>query len=174
MEESYFDPQHTPENIEEQRRLDEQEAELARKIRREVLRVQSGDADEEIAREKAETEAAEHERKRAERLERRRRASAFWQLISGNILVNKGVARYYPYMLAVAMMFFLSIMVMFYSLHMDMRYSRLEREVQLLRERSLRFQSARFQQSSHSAVKYQLEKRGIKLEEAVEPSTIID
>ncbi|MFI3293177.1 MAG: FtsL-like putative cell division protein [Rikenellaceae bacterium] len=172
MEESYFDPKHTPESIEEQRRLEEQEAELARKIRREVLRVQSGEANEDIEREKA--EAAEHERKRAERMERRRKASAFWQLISGNILVNKGVARYYPYMLAVALMFFVSIMVMFFSLHMDMRYSRLEREVQLLRERSLRFQSERFQQSSNSAIKYQLQKRGIKLEEAVEPSTIID
>ncbi len=174
MEESYFDPQHTPESIEAQRRIDEQEAELARRIRREVLRVQSGEAAEDIEREKAEAEAAEYERKRAERMERRRKASAFWQLISGNILVNKGVARYYPHMIGVAVLFFLSIMVMFFSLHMDMRYSRLERDVQLLRERSLRFQSERFQQSSNSAIKYQLEKRGIKLEEAVEPSTIID
>ncbi len=174
MEESYFDPQHTPEQIEEQRRIDEREAELARKIRREVLRVQSGEAAEDIEREKAEAETAEYERKRAERMERRRKASAFWQLLSGNILVNKGVARYYPHMIGVAVLFFLSIMVMFYSLHMDMRYSRLDRDVQLLRERSLRFQSERFQQSSNSAIKLQLEKRGIKLEEAVEPSTIID
>ncbi len=174
MEESYFDPQHTPESIEEQKRLQDAEAELARKIRREVLRVQSGEAAEDIEREKAEAEALEHERKRAERMERRRKASAFWQLISGNILVNKGVARYYPQMIMVAVMFFLSIVVMFYSLHMDMRYSRLDREVQLLRERSLRLQSERFQQSSNSAIKSKLEKRGIKLEEAVEPSTIID
>ncbi len=174
MKDTYFDPRHTPEEVDAQRRIDEQEAALARKIRREVLRVQSGEAQEDIDREQAEEAEVEAQRERAERIERRRKASTFWQVLSGSILVNRGVARYYPYMIAVAVMFFLSIAVMFYSLHMDMRYSRLERDVQLLRERSLRFQSERYQRSSHSAIMEQLERRGIKLEEAVAPSTLID
>ncbi len=174
MEEVYFDIEDTPQEVEARRQQHEQEQELARKIRREVLRVQSGEADDEVAQEREEAEREEAERKVAERLERRRKAGAFWQLISGNILVNKGVARYYPYMVAVVVMFFLSIMVMFFSLHQDMKHSRLEREVQLLRERSLRYQSERYQRSSHSAIMQQLEKRGIKLEEAVAPSIQID
>lgn len=174
MDEIYFDPKHSPEEVEAQRKLDEQEAQLARRIRREVLRVQSGEADEDIKREAAEAAEEAEERKKAERMERKRKASAFWQLISGNILVNRGVSRYYPHMISVAAMFFVSIAVMFFALHMDMRYSRLERDVQLLRERSLRFQSQRYQQSSHSAILEQLQKRGIVLEEAVAPSTLIE
>ncbi len=174
MEEIYLDPQPTPEEEAEQRRLEEQEERLARKIRREVLRMQSGEADEDIAREAEEEAEREAERKKAERIERRRRASAFWQLLSGNILVNKGVARYYPQMIAVAVMFFLSIVVMFYALHLDMRYTRLEREVQLLREKSLRLQSDRYQRCSHSSILDQLHNRGINLEEATTTSTLIE
>ncbi len=174
MSEIYFDEKDSPEQIEAQRLADEREAELARKIRREVLRVQSGEADEDIAREEEQRRQAEHEAQRDERLKRRRNASTFWQLVTGNILVNKGVARYYPHMIALAGMFFLSIMVMFYSLHMDMKYIRLEREVRLLRESSLRFQSLRFQRSSNSAILEQLSLRGISLEEASAPSTLID
>ncbi len=174
MEDIYFDPKHTPEEVEAQRQLDEQEAELARKIRREVLRIERGEAKEDIEREEEREREAEHEKKRAERMERKRRSSAFWQLLSGNILVNKGVARYYPHMIAVAAMFFLSIVVMFYALHMDMRYSRIERDVQLLREKSLRYQSDRYQRSSHSAIIEQLKLRGIELEEAIAPSTLIE
>ncbi len=174
MEEVYFDPQDSPEEVEARRLEDERESELARKIRREVLRVQSGEAQEDIETECEERERAEAERKLAERIERRRKRSAFWQLISGNILVNRGVSRYYPHMIAVVVMFFLSIVVMFYSLHQDMRYSRLDRDVQLLRELSLRMQSDRYQRCSHSAIIEQLKKRGIILEDATTPSTLID
>ncbi|MFI3302299.1 MAG: FtsL-like putative cell division protein [Rikenellaceae bacterium] len=167
MEKIYFDTEE-----EEARRAEEErEAELARKISREVIHVQEDEYQDYTSQEKAKEE---HERKLAERMERRRKRGAFWLLISGNILVNQGVSRYYPHMIAVVAMFFLSIMVMFYSLHQDMRYSRLDREVQLLRERSLRMQSDRYQRSSHSAIMEQLERRGIKLEEAVAPSTLID
>ena len=63
-----FDPV-TPEELAER----EREADLARKIRREVLRVQRGEADEEI-RADEEREAAERAEEEArERRERRRR-----------------------------------------------------------------------------------------------------
>ncbi len=174
MEEIYFDEKDTPEQRERQRQIEEQEAELARKIRREVLRVQSGEAQEDIAQDEEEAREEEAQRRLEARAKRRRNASAVWQLLTGNILVNKGVSRYYPHMIIVAGMFFVSIMVMFYSLHMDMRYLRLEREVRLLRESSLRYQSLRYQQSSHSAIMKQLSKRGIVLEETTAPSTLID
>lgn len=104
----------------------------------------------------------------------RRRASTFWQLFSGSILVREGVSKYYPYMLTIAGMFFLSIMVMFWSLHLDMRYTRLECDVQKLRERSIRLQEQRYQRTTHSAIVRQLEARGIELYDPVVPGEIID
>ena len=141
-----FDP-ITPE--EEAQRA--QEAEFARRVRREVLRIERGEAEEEI-RADLEREAAEKaEAEERERRERRRRASTFWQLFSGTILVREGVSKYYPYMLSIAGMFFLSIAVMFTALHLDMKYTRLEREVQILRERSIRLQEQRYSRTTHSA-----------------------
>ena len=109
-----------------------------------------------------------------ERRERRRRSSTFWQLFSGTILVREGVSKYYPYMLTIAGMFFLSIMVMFWSLHLDMRYTRLERDVQKLRERSIRLQEQRYQRTTHSAIVEQLRARGIELYDPQAPGEIIE
>ena len=151
-----FDP-ITPE--EEAQRA--QEAEFARRVRREVLRIERGEAEEEI-RADLEREAAEKaEAEERERRERRRRASTFWQLFSGTILVREGVSKYYPYMLSIAGMFFLSIAVMFTALHLDMKYTRLEREVQILRERSIRLQEQRYSRTTHSAIVERLRERGI-------------
>ena len=97
-----------------------------------------------------------------------------WQLFSGTILVREGVSKYYPYMLTIAGMFFLSIMVMFWSLHLDMRYTRLERDVQKLRERSIRLQEQRYQRTTHSAIVEQLRARGIELYDPQAPGEIIE
>ena len=96
------------------------------------------------------------------------------QLFSGTILVREGVSKYYPYMLTIAGMFFLSIMVMFWSLHLDMRYTRLERDVQKLRERSIRLQEQRYQRTTHSAIVEQLRARGIELYDPQAPGEIIE
>ena len=153
-----FDP-ITPE--EEAQRA--QEAEFARRVRREVLRIERGEAEEEIR--------ADLER---ERRERRRKASTFWQLFSGTILVREGVSKYYPYMLSIAGMFFLSIAVMFTALHLDMKYTRLEREVQILRERSIRLQEQRYSRTTHSAIVERLRERGIDLNDPSAPGEIIE
>lgn len=158
-----FDPV-TPE--EEARRR--QEEEFARRVRREVLRIERGEADEDI---RADMEREEEERQRRER---RRKASTFWQLFSGTILVHEGVSKYYPYMLSIAGMFFLSIAVMFTTLHLDMKYSRLEREVQILRERSIRLQEQRYRRTTHSAIVERLRERGIELTDPPAPGEIIE
>ena len=156
-----FDP-ITPE--EEAQRA--QEAEFARRVRREVLRIERGEAEEEI-RADLEREAAEKaEAEERERRERRRRASTFWQLFSGTILVREGVSKYYPYMLSIA--------VMFTALHLDMKYTRLEREVQILRERSIRLQEQRYSRTTHSAIVERLRERGIDLSDPSAPGEIIE
>lgn len=164
-----FDPV-TPE--EEARR--QQEEEFARRVRREVLRMERGEAEEDIradeereAQERAEDEARQ-------RREKRRSASTFWQFISGTILLREGVSKYYPYMLTIAGMFFLSIVVMFWALHLDMRYTRLERDVQKLRERSIRLQEQRYRRTTHSAIVEQLRARGLELYDPQTPGEIIE
>ena len=164
-----FDP-ITPEE-EAQRAADE---EFARRVRREVLRVNSGEADEEIRADMArEAEEVAQERLRV-RKERHRRASMLWQLVSGTILVREGVSRYYPYMLCIAGMFFFSIMIMFTALHLDMRFSRLESEVQRLRERSIRLEEQRFRSTTHSAIIEELRQRGIDLADPRVPAQRIE
>lgn len=156
----------------EERAAREREEELARRIRREVLRVQSGEADEEIRadREQAEEEARQEE----QRKEERRRSNIFWLLFSGNILVRKGASEYYRYMICIAAMFFVSIFVMFTALHLDMKYTRLEREVQILRERSIRLQEQRYSRTTHSAIVERLRERGIDLSDPSAPGEIIE
>ena len=169
----YRDHEFDPVTPEEQARRDQDEA-FARRGRRAVLRMERGDTAEDI-RADEEREAEERaEAEERERRESRRRASTFWQLFSGSILVREGVSKYYPYMLTIAGMFFLSIVVMFWSLHLDMRYTRLERDVQKLRERSIRMQEQRYQRTTHSAIVRQLEARGIELYDPLVPGEIID
>ena len=86
----------------------------------------------------------------------------------------KEASEAYPYLLSIAGMFFLSIVVMFWSLHLDRRYSQLEREVQMLRERSVRLQQQRFRVTTHSAVVEQLRQRGIELYDPTVPGEIIE
>lgn len=166
------DTEFDPVNAEEEARR-RQDEELARRVRREVLRIGRGEADEEI-RADLEREAAERaEAEELERKERRRRASLVRQFFTGTILVREGVSRSYPYMLCIAVMLFASIFVMFMALRLDMRHSELEREVQKLRERSIRLEEERFRATTHSAVVARLRERGIPLYDPPAPGETI-
>ena len=153
---------------EEELREREEAEEFRRRVRREILRVQSGEADEDIARDR-EQEAEEAEQRTA-----RKRSRLFWQIFSGNILVNRSVAENYRYFAAIAVMCFVSIVVMFTSLAADMKYSRMEREVQLLRERSIRLQEQLYQRTTHAAISAELERRGIDLQDPRRPKAVVE
>ncbi len=162
-----------PERAAEEARRAEEEL-FARRVRREVMRVQSGEAEEDLrADREAEAEERRAEEERAAR-RARRRANPLFRLLSGSILVGEQASRYYPYMLTIAAMFFLNIVVLFWSLHLDLNYSRLEREVQKLRERSIRFEEQRYRLTTHSAVAAELARRGIDLEDPQSPLEIIE
>lgn len=151
----------------------ERNAEIDRRVRREVRRIRRGEADDDM-RADEEAEAAEREaQEEALRREHRRKSSTSWQIFSGTIL-GEGVAKYYPYLLTVAGMFFLSIAVMFWSLHLDMKFSRMEREVKMLRERSMRLEEQRFRRTTHSAIVERLRERGIDLRDPSAPGAAID
>ena len=168
LRDTEFDP-GSPEE-EARRRQDE---ELARRVRREVLRIGRGEDDEEI-RADMEREAAERaEAEERENKERRRRASLVRQFFTGTILVREGVSRSYPYMLCMAVMLFASIFVMFMALRLDMRHTELEREVQKLRERSIRLEEERFRTTTHSAIVERLRQRNIPLYDPPAPGETI-
>ena len=170
---SYQDHEFNP-VTDAEREAAARDAELARRIRREVLRVQSGEAEEDLRADR-EAEAEEREaEERAARLERRRKSSVIWQLFSGNILIRKSFSDYYRYLAWMAAAFFVSIFVLFTALHLDMKYSRLEREVQLLQERSVRLQEQRFGATSHSAIVRALAERNIPLYDPDSPGEIIE
>ena len=166
------DTEFDPVNPEEEARR-RQDEELARRVRREVLRIGRGEADEEI-RADMEREAAERaEDEERENKERRRRASLVRQFFTGTILVREGVSRSYPYMLCMAVMLFASIFVMFMALRLDMRHTELEREVQKLRERSIRLEEERFRTTTHSAIVERLRQRNIPLYDPPAPGETI-
>lgn len=104
---------------------------------------------------------------------KRSRIVAFiFLMLTGNVLTMREVSKYYSHMIVVALLFFLSIMVLFGALHLDVRYNQLANEVQMLRERSVRLKQLRSDKSSHAAVLEELDKRGIDLGESKQPAII--
>lgn len=93
-------------------------------------------------------------------------------MLTGNVLTMREVSKYYSHMIVIALLFFLSIMVLFGALHLDVRYNQLANEVQMLRERSVRLKQLRSDKSSHAAVLEELDRRGIDLGESKQPAII--
>lgn len=172
-EEEHNDMEFDPEE-EARRREAEEEARMARRIRRELIRVDSGEADDDMEREREAMERErEQEQQRDERRERRRR-SLLWQLFSGSFLVGSGAAQYYNYLIAIAVMCFISIFVTFMSLNVDMECRNLEEQTRVLRERSVLMQEQRFRRGSYNEIMRMLEDRGIHLIDLSDDSRLIE
>lgn len=169
----YIDDEFNPLSEEELRRMEEDE-EFRRRVRREVLRMQSGEADKDIERDQEEIEQEQAQAEAEAEQKRKHRSRLFWQLFSGNILVNKSVADNYRYFIAIAVMCFISIAVMFMVLYADLNYSRLERDLQLVRERSIRLQEQLYSRTTHAAVKQELQRRGIPLQDPNKATEVVE
>ena len=155
----------------EQRQADEK---LERLIRSQIRRVQSGEADEQMRQEAEEEREQEQEQMREEARKRLKRSRLFWQLFSGNILVNRNVAENYRYFIAIAITSFVSIAVLFMALYAEDRFSKVEREVQLLRERSIRLQEQLFSRTTHAAIAKEVEERGLGLPEPRKSREVVE
>ena len=158
---------------EELRRLQEDE-EFRRRVRREVLRMQSGEADTDIERDREQKRAEEQEKSREQAKQRLKRSRLFWQLFSGNILLNRSVKEHYGYLVAIASMCVVSIFVMFSSLYADLRHTQAERELQLVRERSIRLQEQLYRHTTHQAIRDELARRGINLQDPHKPKEVVE
>lgn len=160
----------SPEEIRER----EQTEEIKRIARAEFRRISSGEADEDIAediRREEEEQAAAEERER-------KSAKPRWLLairlfLTGEILIKDEVAKFYNHVSYIALMFFLSIVTLFAALRLEMRCNELEREVELLHERSIRIKEQRYRHCSHSAIIERLERHGIELYDPLSPSDVI-
>lgn len=169
----YEDTEIDPSQREEQER-EEAEREFARRVRREVRRINSGEADDQMAeeeREEREREAA----KQAEREKQRRRSSRTLRLLfTGSILTKDEIRRSFPYLVCVAAMFFLSIFILFSALRLDIRRSRLQEELKLLHEKSVRQSELLYRSTSRQAVIEQSQARGLNLQELPTQTFIIE
>ena len=130
-----YNDEFNPLTKEDLRRREEDE-EFRRRVRNEVRRIQSGEAAEDIERDIEEEEQERQQAHEAEERERKKRSALRWMIFSGSILTSRHVAGNYRYLVIIAFLSLISIMVMFWSLYTDSRYSRMERDVQLLREDS--------------------------------------
>ncbi len=146
--------------------------EQSQRVQNEVIHV---DADKSESDDEEE-ELSEEEREEQEREERRaaRERKISWQIISGNWLILEGITGTYRYLLIIAATLFLSVVSIFYSFHLGEKYTHRVSSVQLLRERSLEYQQARFNSTSHSAITKELKQRNIPLYDLQESKTIIE
>lgn len=95
-------------------------------------------------------------------------------LFTGEIIVNQTMSKGYDYLFYLALLFLVSIITLFSSLHQQIKVNQLEAEVTLLHEKAIRMQEQRIKATTHSAIVNALEQRGIELYDAIEPVTIID
>ena len=143
---------------------------LRRTIRTEIRRVQTGAADKDIADDIAREEEQAREEKR-----RNRPRWMVWTLgaITGDILLAEQVKRVYVFLTMLGVIFFASIATMFASLQQDLRYNRLEKEVERLKERAIRTAERRYEESSHTAILRKLKERGLDIEDPNTQPTIL-
>lgn len=159
---------------EEDLRRREEDEEFRRRVRNEVRRIQSGEAAEDIERDIEEEEQERQQAHEAEERERKKRSALRWMIFSGSILTSRHVAGNYRYLVIIALLSLISIMVMFWSLYTDMQHSHLEREVQLLRERSIRLQEQLYNQTTHQAIRNELSRRGMNLQDPKTAKAVVE
>ena len=166
-EESY-----DPEGIAELRRQEEEER-LSRRIRREIIRIESGESDEALEQERQQMEEEEAERKAEEERKERRSRSILLNIFTGGFLSTDGATKYYRMLIAIAIMCFLCIFLTFLSLNADREYRHLEKHALVLRERAIIFEDRKYSISTREEINRLLQKQGIELKDLDNDSHVI-
>lgn len=167
-EEESFDP----EGIAERRRQDEEE-ELNRRIRREIIKVSTGQNSEEVEQEKQRMAEEEAERMAEQARKQRRNGSIIVNIFTGGFLSSDSAGIYYRMLIAIAVMCFLCIFLTFMSLNAEREYNQMEKRVSVLRERAIVFEEQRYDISSRQEVDKLLERHNIRLQDLDEQSKVI-
>ena len=166
-EESY-----DPEGIAELRRQEEEEK-LSRRIRREIIKIESGQSDEALEEERQRMANEEAERKAEEERKARRDHSILLNIFTGGFLSSDGAVKYYRMLIAIAVMCFVCIFLTFLSLNADREYRLLEKHALVLRERAIIFEDKKYSISTREEVNRLLEKQGIELKDLDNNSPVI-
>lgn len=104
----------------------------------------------------------------------RRQMSLLYQIAMGTILNSNFIRDNFRYWFILALMLLVSIVMLFTSLGVYTRYTKLDEEVQVLRNRAAELNRECFEESSHTSVSRRLEERGIDLRDPRTPWTIIE
>jgi hypothetical protein len=155
----YHDSEYFTDSKEEIAQREADEA-LRRVVRTEIRRVHSGAADEDIANDLALEEAEE--------MANRPRKYPNWvvwisKMLTGEILIADEAQSVYNLFTLLGVILMLNLAVIFASLSLDLQCNTLKKEVERLEERAIRTMEMRTQQTSHSSIMRQLQKRGIEI-----------
>ncbi len=166
----YDESEYFTDSQEEVAEREAQEA-LRRMVRTEIRRVQTGAAAEDIAEDmrREEQEAALNEPKKLPRW-----IGVVGSALTGEILVAERVRKIYGLLVAMGIVSFISIVLIFASLRSDLTHNNLVKEVERLKDRSVRSSERVHQATSHSEIARRLEERGIPLKDPDSQPKYID
>lgn len=154
-------------------RSSEEEELRKRRIRREIVRVEEDDEDDELEEDiddeveeeeddeqtqiddndEEVSDAEGDEESDEESDEEPQPSKSIWRhIVTGGFITSDGATQYYRYLVAIAIMCFISIFLTFMSLNADSEYRRKERYVSVLRERSVLKSEERYRASSRDEV----------------------
>lgn len=102
------------------------------------------------------------------------RSKTIWQHITTGSILTSGAVPYYRYLIAIAVMCFVSIFLTFMSLNADREYIRKNDYAKVLYERSVLMEERRYNLSSKSAVEERLEQHGVELIDLATDSRLIE
>jgi len=138
------------------------------RIRREVIFVETEDANDEGTEEEDEQDDEESVPKKQEREEKP------WMIFTTGSILTDGTLPYHRYFIAIAAMCFLSIFLTFMSLNADREYRLREKYASVLKERAVLKEEERYGLSSKNAVQKRLKEHGIELIDLSNDSRLIE
>lgn len=138
-----------------------------RRIRKEIIRVdaeededddedeeaEDEDVDDEADDEEEEEDGGDEEQEDDKVDEGAKPSRSIWKhIVTGGFITSDNASQYYRYLIAIAIMCFVSIFLTFMSLNADSEYRRKESELAVLRERSVLKSEERYRISSRDEV----------------------
>lgn len=150
------------EEVDEEDEEDEEARPAKRPISTKRAKADDEDEDDEESEEDDEEEDDDEEDDEDEN-----RSHSLWQhIITGGFIAGDNASQYYRYLIAIALMCFVSIFLTFMSLNADDEYRSKEKHVALLRERSVLKSEERYRVASRDEVVKRLDREyGIKMVE---------
>ena len=146
---------------------DSEEELRKRRIRKEIIRVdaeededdeedeeaEDEDVDDEADDEEEEEDGGDEEQDDDKVDEGAKPSRSIWKhIVTGGFITSDNASQYYRYLIAIAIMCFVSIFLTFMSLNADSEYRRKESELAVLRERSVLKSEERYRISSRDEV----------------------